>query len=311
VALHWNKRLFREAGLDPNRGPQTIRELDAMAERLTIWKRGSETRAGLKPAGEGWSLAQIGFVPQEPGWWAWAWGFWFGGQVWDGTSRITADSPENIAAYEWVRSYTRKYGKEDLQKFASGFGNFSSPQNAFLCGRVAMEVQGVWMHNFIEKYAPGMEWGAAPFPASEPTEHPVTNLEADVIVIPRGSRHPQEAFEFIRFVNSREGMEILCSGHRKFSPLAEVSPEFARMNPPANPYLDLFRQMSYSPRIFSTPKTGVWAQYRRELGAAFDEIRLRDKKVPEVLGELQQRMQKALDKEREREMRRLARASAH
>src|SRR5437868_3720966 len=35
VALHWNRKLFREAGLDPNRPPKTIEELDAMAEKLT------------------------------------------------------------------------------------------------------------------------------------------------------------------------------------------------------------------------------------------------------------------------------------
>ena len=28
-----------------------------------------------------------------------------------------------------------------------------------------MELQGVWMYNFINKYNPQLEWGAAPFPA--------------------------------------------------------------------------------------------------------------------------------------------------
>ncbi|MFC1672475.1 extracellular solute-binding protein, partial [Planctomycetota bacterium] len=34
-ALHWNKKLFREAGLDPERPPRTIQELDEYAEKLT------------------------------------------------------------------------------------------------------------------------------------------------------------------------------------------------------------------------------------------------------------------------------------
>ena len=38
LALHWNKRLFREAGLDPNTPPKTIQELDIMAEKLTLVK---------------------------------------------------------------------------------------------------------------------------------------------------------------------------------------------------------------------------------------------------------------------------------
>jgi ABC-type glycerol-3-phosphate transport system substrate-binding protein len=305
IALHWNKRLFREAGLDPNMPPKTIRELDEMAEKLTVWQRGDETCRGAEPEGTGWKLAQIGFVPQEPGWWAWSFGFWFGGKLWDGKDRMTVDMPENLAAYEWVQSYTRKYGKEHLQKFASGFGNFSSPQNAFLSGKVAMEIQGVWMHNFIEKYAPGMEWAAAPFPAVDTSMPPVSNVEADVIVIPKGSKHPREAFKFIQYLSSQEGMEILCSGHRKFSPLAKVSPGFLAMNPPANPYLDLFRDLSYSPGGFSIPKLGLWNEYRRELGVVFDDIRFLNRTAPEALGGLQARMQGKLDKElRQRELRR-------
>src|SRR4051794_30205105 len=34
VALHWNRKLFREAGLDPDRPPRTIEELDTMSDKL-------------------------------------------------------------------------------------------------------------------------------------------------------------------------------------------------------------------------------------------------------------------------------------
>lgn len=300
MALHWNKRLFREAGLDGNQSPQSLDELDQWAEKLTKWKKGEETRSGAKPKGQGWSMVQAGFLPQEPGWWAWSFGYWFGGSLWDGEGRITANSPANIAAYEWVRAYTEKYGKDNIEKFASSFGNFSSPQNAFLGGKVAMVVQGVWMHNFIEKYAPGMEWAAAPFPSKHPVSFPVTNVEADIIVIPKGSRHPKEAFKFIQFLSTQEGMEILCSGHRKFSPLAAVSPGFAKMNLPANPYLEMFRKMSYSQGGFSIPPLGIWMEFRREMGVAFDEIRSLKYPVKQVLDDLQSRMQNSLDKEMRR-----------
>jgi ABC-type glycerol-3-phosphate transport system substrate-binding protein len=38
VALHWNKRLFREVGLDPEKPPETLEQLDEMAEKLTKWE---------------------------------------------------------------------------------------------------------------------------------------------------------------------------------------------------------------------------------------------------------------------------------
>ncbi|HIE50395.1 MAG TPA: ABC transporter substrate-binding protein [Armatimonadetes bacterium] len=291
IALHWNKDLFRKAGLDPERPPRTIEELDEYAAKLTKYD-------------EKGNLVQIGFMPSEPGWWNWAWGYFFGGKLYDEeTQRITCASPENIRAFEWVQSYAKKYGVSALQTFQSGFGNFSSPQNAFLAGKVAMELQGVWMHNFIDKYAPHLDWGAAPFPhpADRPDLYGVTNVEEDILVIPRGAKHPDEAFEFIKFVNSQEGMELLCMGQRKHTPLSRVSREFLESHP--NPYIEVFISLAKSPNAFSTPKIGIWTEYRDELAAAFDDIWLLRKTPEEALRQVQERMQRKLERELRRQRR--------
>ena len=198
TALHYNKRMLRDAGLDPNKPPATIEEMDVISDKLFL--RGKDGK-----------LIRAGFMPAEPGWWNWGWGCVFGGKFWDGKARITANSPEMVRGYEWVRSYSRKYGADDLQTFRSGFGNFSSPQNAFLSEKVAMELQGVWMHNFITMFAPKLEWAAAPFPhpADRPDMANTTYTSEDVLVIPRGAKHPNEAFEFIAYVQSQE--EWNCS----------------------------------------------------------------------------------------------------
>src|SRR5687767_9359222 len=47
TGLHWNKRLFREAGLNPEQPPQTIAELDAYAERLTRIENGKIQQIGF------------------------------------------------------------------------------------------------------------------------------------------------------------------------------------------------------------------------------------------------------------------------
>jgi multiple sugar transport system substrate-binding protein len=290
TALHWNKRLFREAGLDPERPPETIEELDAFAKRLT--KRDADGR-----------VVQMGFMPAEPGWWNWAWGYLFGGKLWDGDSTVTCASPDNIEAFEWVQSYAKEYGVKALQVFQSGFGNFSSPQNAFLAEKVAMEIQGVWMHNFISKYAPELQWGAAPFPhpADRPELANVTVVGEDVLVIPRGARHPEEAFEFIKFVNSQEGMELLCMGQRKHTPLRAVSPEFLAKH--ENPYIRVFIELAHSPNAVATPKMSVWDEYRDELISAFDQIWLCRATPRQALEAVQERIQAKLDREIRRERR--------
>ncbi len=282
TALHYNKQLFREAGLDPEKPPVTIEEMDQLAEKVVTRKNGH--------------IDKSGFMPAEPGWWNWGWGFVFGGRLWDpATGKITANCPENIRAYNWVRSYTDRYGASELSTFRSGFGNFSSPQNAFLSGKVAMEMQGVWMYNFIDQYAPGMEkpvlnWAAVPFPhpADRPDLAETTFADEDILVIPRGSRHPKEAFEFIAYVQSQEGMELLCMGQRKHSPLAKVSPDFIKKHP--NPYITVFSELPKNKNVISPPKIGIWPEYQAEMNAAFEQVALGKKTAKEALDYVQNRV---------------------
>lgn len=280
TALHFNVEMLAQAGL-PARAPTTIEEMDQWADRL--FKR------------QGGSILRAGFMPAEPGWWNWGWGYFFGGKLWDGGAHITANSPENVRAFEWVQSYSRKYGANELQTFRSGFGNFSSPQNAFLSRQVAMELQGVWMHNFITMYSPSLKWAAAPFPhpANRPDLAGVTFADEDVLVIPRGAKHPKEAFEFIAFVQSQRGAELLNMGQRKHTPLRDVSPEFWKKHP--NPYIRLFADLPKGRNAVIAPKMPLWPEYQAELNNAFDQIVLL-KTTPKVaLDEVQVRMQQKLD----------------
>lgn len=282
TALHYNKAMFRAAGLDPDRPPRTIEEMDAYA--LKMYRRDSRGR-----------IVTAGFMPAEPGWWNWGWGYYFGGRLWDGGSHITANSRENVRAFTWVQSYAKRFGAKDLDSFRSGFGNFSSPQNAFLLSQVAMELQGVWMYNFISMYAPKLEWAAAPFPypADRPDLAGTTYVDEDVLVIPRGAKHPNEAFEFIKFVQSQKGMELLCMGQRKHSPLAKVSPEFWAKHP--NPYVKLFADLARGKNTVFPPKFGIWPEYSAELDNAFQLINLQEKTPKEALDAVQARMQPKLD----------------
>jgi ABC-type glycerol-3-phosphate transport system substrate-binding protein len=282
TALHYNRAMLKDAGLDPDRPPRTIEELDAYTD--TITRRDERGR-----------IARAGFMPSEPGWWNWGWGCVFGGKLWDGGERITANSAENVRAFDWIRSYSERYGATDLQTFRSGFGNFSSPQNAFLAGQVAMELQGVWMHNFISMYAPKLDWSAAPFPhpADRPDLAGQTFVDEDVLVIPSGARHVREAFEFVAYVQSQEGMELLCMGQRKHSPLVSVSKRFWDTHP--NPYVRLFADLAKGPNAIAPPKLPIWPEYGAELTNAFDEIALLKKTPRQALDAVQARMQPKLD----------------
>ncbi len=287
TALIWNKKMFRAAGLDPERPPRSLAELEEFNQKLL-------TR---RPDG---GLATIGHLPEEPGWWNAMWGEWFGGSLVNDDQELTILSPENLAAYRWVQSYPERFGAREIITFRDGFGNWASPQNAFLSGRVAMVMQGVWIHNYIKNYAPAdFEWGVAPFPTENPDqEHPVTVAECDILVIPHGAKHPRESFEFIRYVNSQGPMEKLCMLQRKFSPLSRVSENFYQDHP--HPYIREFAEYARSPNAFLVPRVATWTQLSSDLRDAVGRIWLGSATAEQALAEVQVRQQKVMERRRER-----------
>ena len=283
TALIWNKKLFRQAGLDPNQPPRSIAELEAFNQKLTKWR----------PDG---SLQSMGYIPEMPGYWDSLWGLWFGASLWNGRDALTANSPENIAACQWIESYPKRFGVRNLLMFQAGFGNLASPQNPFFTGRVAMEMEGVWVYNYIKNYAPAdFEWGAAPFPTVDPARlKDVALVEMDALVIPAGSKHSAEAFEFIQYVESQKNMEKLCLGQRKFSPLLECSAEFYQKHP--NPYISNFVALAKSANARYAPPLTNWTQYSHDMNNAVNRIWTGKADTLDALDDVQQREQQIFER---------------
>ena len=275
TAMHVNRALVPEEYKDPAHAPKTIEELDALVDKISIKKDGR--------------IILAGYLPAEPGWWNWGWGYVFGGKMYDG-EKFTIDTPENVRAFKWAAGYAKKFGVQETQNFQSGFGSFSSPQNPYLGGKVAMEMQGVWMANFISLYNPKMDWYAAPFPY--PADRPdLANLSfagLDVLAIPKGAKHPKEAFEFIKFVQRQDVMESLCKGHGKNSPLSKVSEDFFKSH--KNPYIRLFDSLARTKNTISIPLVGVWPAVTDEMKNSFSEITLGTKTAEQSLHEVQVRV---------------------
>lgn len=298
IAMYWNKDLFKQAGLDPERPPQTLAELDECNRRLTV-------------RDESGRIAQMGFHPGEPGWWNYGWGNWFGGPhaTPDGR-KLLLDSKEWIAAYTWLNKLAETYGRSEMRTFKSGLGSFDSPQNAFISGKVAIVLQGVWMANYIRVYRPAMQWGVAPFPGpGGDARNPVCLAQADVLVIPRGCPHPEEAWKFVRYVNSRgdpkdpnaplEGMEILCLGQGKHTPFRGMTKAFERGHPHED--LSWFIKLGESKNVYIEPMMPMWEEIRRSCQASFDELMSKgdqpDATPEKILKRLQERLQPKLDEE--------------
>lgn len=316
IALHYNKRLFAEraealraAGLDPSRPPETLEELDQYAAALTI--KGGDGR-----------LVSAGYLPLEPGWYVTNTPNWFGADIYDPkTDRFTFDHPAVLEAYEWIASYSKKLGKAAMADFRSGLGNFDSPQNAFLAGTVVMVQQGPWMANYIRNLKPSMstvkwpfeeemkrpleerfanyEWAVAPFPAAKAGLKDVTYAPFDALVIPRGAKHPKEAFEFLAYVTRQDVHEKLNMLHCKNSALEEVSEEFMTRHP--NPYIEVFERLARSENAYPLPPVPIWPEVVSEMGNLVQRVALLEVEPKEGLAKMQATLQAKLDQFRQRQ----------
>jgi multiple sugar transport system substrate-binding protein len=230
--------------------------------------------------------------------------YYAGGSLFDEKTRtITADTPENRRALQWFADFSAKYGVDNLTAFRGGLGNFSSPQNPFISGKVSMEIQGVWMNSFIRTFNPKLDWGVAPFPAWSDKVRDVNLIESDVLVVPSGSPHPEEALDFIAYAVSPEGQELLHTKQMKFPMLKPDRVSKAFWAEHRNPYIRTYQKLAESPMAFTLPRMGLGQEYFDEATVVFDQVWLHQKTPAEALGDLQKRM----DRSWEREVRRLRR----
>jgi len=199
--LYYNRALFRQAGLDPDRPPRTWSELREMSRKLTT--RRADGR-----------LDRVGYVPI----WGnvgslYLYGWQKGGRFTspDGR-RVTLDDPKVVEAMVWVRDFVRDYGLEALMNLQSGFG--PDAQNPFITGRIAMTVWDVGAVNIIERYGADLDWAAAPCPYADDGV-PATWSGGFSLVLPRGTRHVEGSWAFCKFILSEPSQRYMATSSNK------------------------------------------------------------------------------------------------
>jgi multiple sugar transport system substrate-binding protein len=206
----WSKEAFKRAGLDPNRPPLTIEELDKFSEKLTVKKGDYFESIGIIPwavYGEANSL--------------YTWGWAFGGRFYDyENQRITCDDERIVRALEWMVSYDEKFDKEKITALRSDFGN--GEQNPLILGKqamMAMQIKGV---DDLRRYAPGLEIGISSIPSPQGAkwgkgEENSSWIGGHCLTIPKGSLHPEAAFEVIRWLcHTDEGTDFVVKATGSF-----------------------------------------------------------------------------------------------
>ncbi|WP_332693511.1 ABC transporter substrate-binding protein [Halalkalibacter lacteus] len=233
-ALFYNKEHFRAAGLDPDNPPTTIEELEEAARKLTIK--------------EGNRYEQIGFIPWFGEGWLYSWGWAFGGEFIDENGTITANAPKIVEALEWETDFATEYGIETLNSFVSSAG--TNATNPFITGQLSMMVNGNWMLGQIDEYAPDLDYGISYIPT--PTGDGFTTyLGGRALIMPKGVKNQEEAWEFIKFMCTTEEAQSLKKIAGDFSAIADVNQKIYGDDPKQEIFLEVMPNGHHRPVILA------------------------------------------------------------
>jgi multiple sugar transport system substrate-binding protein len=187
LALYYNKDLFDEYGVDYPDGTWTYQDyLDAMV-RLTHDRNGDgQTDLWGSTLDVSWDRIQVHVN---------AWG----GHLVDPNdpTKCLMAEPEALAAMEWLRA---RMWDDRVMATPLDVNNVTTRQ-AFITGQVAMVEDGSWALKDILTESK-FRLGVAPFPAGPARR--VTLATTDGFGIFSGTRHPEAAWELIKFLTSRE-----------------------------------------------------------------------------------------------------------
>lgn len=199
IMLEYNVNLLKEAGIA--HPPKTYAEFWEAASKLT-----KDTN------GDGQIDRWACLVNINVAWWHRFFDFY--------TLYIAASGGQTLVKDGKI-AFNNKYAIEVFRFLQQGFQKGYFPRaefqgNAFLQELVAMNFTGPWDIAHLEKYKhEGFEYGFAPVPVPSDTITPViTYGDSKNIVIFSTARHPQEAWEFVKFLitaaNDKQLLEI-CS----------------------------------------------------------------------------------------------------
>ncbi|HIQ06551.1 MAG TPA: extracellular solute-binding protein [Anaerolineae bacterium] len=278
LALFWNKDLFAEAGLDPEKPPQTLDEFVDYAKKLTkLDANGNYEVMGYAVEMPGQAhhwfrevlTRQFGQVPQSE----------------DHRKILWNASEAGYQAWEWLCAFetTHKTGTNDL---------FDGATQAFYQGKEALHIDGSFRLGSIAKNAPDLNFGVAPLPVGPTGEkatfgsfwtHGLTKKAAS------DPRRMAAAIKFLKFITSSDAMRLWVKKVGELPARLDVAsdPELLA-DPKLGPFAE---QLPYAHATFFVNEIND----RQALIDAFDAVRLQGEDPRAALDEAVAKVQAEFD----------------
>jgi multiple sugar transport system substrate-binding protein len=228
----YNQDLYKKAGIDA--APATMDDVEADCQKI----KAVDPNAYVFAADGLYSWVTLPFV--------WS----FGGSITD-DKITTADGylngAQTVAAYEYL---LKLYDEGCIAPVIMGDG--VDVFTGFASGTYASTDNGPWSYSILNNQFPDFKFSAAMFPAG--TAGSIDIVGGEDISMTAGSKHPEEAMEFIRFLESKDyQLQMMGVGQMP------VRNDLANTDEVKNhPYLGIFfQQMATSKARTAHP---AWSQ---------------------------------------------------
>ncbi|MCM2293214.1 ABC transporter substrate-binding protein [Allorhizobium sp. BGMRC 0089] len=216
-ALYWNKDIFKQAGLDPEKPPKTWQEMYDMAKTI-------KEKTGI--AGYGLSAKTFDNTMHQYLHWVYT----NNGQVIDASGKIVLDSPQNLEALKW-------YGKmADVSEAGPTAYEQDELTPMFNDGKIAMFEQGPWVRKRVNAK---LNWGVANLPLGPDAKGPGTLLITDSLAVFKGTGTEEQAISLAKWLTNPEHQFYYEKTHG-LTPLRPVPgvAEMVKQDPSWKPFLD-------------------------------------------------------------------------
>ncbi|TIV33128.1 MAG: sugar ABC transporter substrate-binding protein, partial [Mesorhizobium sp.] len=191
--LIWNKKLFKQAGLDPEKGPTNWAEIAADAEKVNAL--GGDIK-GFYFSGNCGGCNIFTFTPL-----IWASG---GDILSEDGSKATLDSPQLRGAIDLYRSMIKKGLVPEGAQTDTGANFFA----AFAGGKIGISPSGAFAIGALNTQYPDIDYGITFLPGKDGGWSSFAG--GDNFVVTKGTKKIAVVKEFLDFAYSLEGQTILA-----------------------------------------------------------------------------------------------------
>ncbi len=273
LALIYNKRLFKEAGLDPEQPPKTLEELVDYAVKLTKRdKAGNLIQEGMTMALRGQLHHWVREVLIRQ----------YGGQPYSEDNReVMYDSEAGYDAFGYFMDLAREH--------KIGEPNFMTDDvTAFKSQRAAMTIDGSFRIGTLDKVG-NLDYGIAELPTHNGIKSNFASFWANGITSFTEGKELEASIKFLKFLTSDQAMQLWLTnvGELPAKPSAAFTDE-NRNDPKYGPFI---RGLEYAHATYFVDEMSqrqVWTD-------AYDRVMLEGKSVKEAVDKAAQEEQKVLD----------------